>query len=202
MENKRKILADLGELAYAKKGPVKTGIWRGLRAIKYPTDLMLYAELIQQQRPDLIVECGTRFGGAALFLADVCEIIGYGHVVTVEISDEFGVLPEHPRLTALRGSSTDREIVKTIHYFAGKTAMVILDSDHSAPHVLEELRLYSGLVHVGGYIIVEDTRQEVPNGPARAIELFLKENKAFVIDRDVEKYGIHNAAGGFLRRVK
>ena len=35
--------------------------WLGVPAIKYPTDLMMYQELIVRRRPDLIVETGTRF---------------------------------------------------------------------------------------------------------------------------------------------
>ena len=56
------------------------------------------------------------------------------------------------------GSSTDAKIVEEVKKRAeGKKVLVILDSDHRKDHVLNELRAYSSLVPVGGYVIVQDT---------------------------------------------
>src|SRR6266581_1899048 len=44
--------------------------WRGHRIEKFPTDLVTYQEILADVRPKLVVECGTRFGGSALFLGD------------------------------------------------------------------------------------------------------------------------------------
>ena len=59
--------------------------WRGVPLYKFPTDLVVLQEIVCEVRPDLIVETGTYKGGSALFLADICTLIGHGRVVTVDI---------------------------------------------------------------------------------------------------------------------
>ena len=77
--------------------------------------------------------------------------------------------------------------------------MVILDSNHETSHVFEELQLYSELVPLNGYIIVEDTflnghpsHKEFGSGPYEAIDLFIRENNNFVIDKSLEKFLLSN----------
>lgn len=193
------MLKDAAQFALHRRGPAKHGQWRGVRAIRYPTDLMLYAEIIQEQKPDLIVETGTRYGGTALFLADMCRLNNHGKVISIDIDDQFGVPPEHTRLTCLRGDSASPDILEQVIEAAGKTALVILDSDHAPSHIYRELLSYAPLIHVGGYMIAEDLWSE--NGH-KAIRRFLSEHDNFVLDKDAGKYGIHAGEGGFLKRIK
>src|ERR1700759_3672953 len=39
--------------------------WQGVRTAKCPFDLWIYQEILWETRPDLIVECGTAWGGSA-----------------------------------------------------------------------------------------------------------------------------------------
>ena len=50
--------------------------WLGVTAYKCPLDMWIYQEIIFEQQPDVIVECGTCLGGSALFLASLCDLIG------------------------------------------------------------------------------------------------------------------------------
>lgn len=132
--------------------------WLGVPTWKLPLDLWIYQEIVHQVRPDLIVETGTAFGGSALYLASLCDLVRGGEVVSVDVKDE-PRRPRHERITYLAGSSTAPEIVREVHArAAGKeSVLVILDSDHTKAHVLAEMRAYGPLVPLGGYMIVEDT---------------------------------------------
>ncbi len=89
--------------------------------------------------------------------------------------------------------------------------MVILDSDHTRDHVINELRLYSGLVQQGDYLIVQDTNassylrdlhgHKLP-GPAEAVARFISEDPRFIQDRTRERLLHTMHPGGYLRRKR
>jgi cephalosporin hydroxylase len=183
--------------------------WLGVDTWKCPLDLWVYQEILHEVRPDLIVETGTAAGGSALFLASICDLLQGGQVVTIDVSKNPDA-PRHPRITYLNGSSTDPEIVAQVLRAArgAGRVLVILDSDHSKPHVLAEMRAYAGLVSPGSYLIVEDTNINghpvLPSfGPGawEAVEEFLKDDSRFVVDRKREKLLMTFNPNGYLRRV-
>jgi len=183
--------------------------WLGAQALKNPLDLWVYQEIIVEQRPDLIVETGTYRGGSALFLASLCDLVGRGEVVSIDIEPEREDYPAHPRITYLSGrSSTDPAVVDEVRARAANDPiLVILDSDHSQAHVEAELATYAPLVPVGCYLIVEDSnigqiRKDLMPGPQEAIETFLAQVDDFVVDREREKFLITFNPSGYLRRVR
>jgi cephalosporin hydroxylase len=183
--------------------------WLGVPAQKCAFDLWVYQEILDEVRPAVIVECGTANGGSALFLASICELLGHGEVITVDIAEHSG-RPSHDRITYLKGSSTAPEVVeKVTQLVAGRTPVVaILDSDHSCDHVLRELRLYAPLVSAGSYLIVEDSNVNghpvLPDfgpGPAEAVARFLAETEEFEVDRSREKFLLTFNPSGYLRKL-
>ena len=159
--------------------------------------------------PEVVVETGTYRGGSALYLASVCDLLGTGEVVSIDIEPARDDYPEHPRVTYLAGrSSTDPDVVAEVEARSkGKPILVILDSDHSQAHVEAELEAYAPLVPVGSYLIVEDSnigriRKDLMPGPLEAIETFLARTDEFEVDRDREKFLITFNPSGYLRRVK
>jgi cephalosporin hydroxylase len=186
----------------------KDTYWLGVRTQKCPLDLWIYQEILQETRPDLILETGTAHGGSALYLASVCDLLGRGEVVTVDIHPIEG-RPEHDRITYLAGSSTADEIVSELERLVKDSVevLIILDSDHSRDHVLDELRIYNRWVSPGSYLIVEDTNvnghpamPEHGPGPMEALEAFLAENDEFEIDAAREKFFLTFNPRGFLRK--
>jgi cephalosporin hydroxylase len=186
----------------------KDTYWLGVPTQKCPLDLWIYQEILYQQRPDLIIETGTAHGGSALYMACVCDQLGRGEIVTVDIYPIEG-RPAHERITYLTGSSTAREVVAAVERLAEgrERVMVILDSDHARNHVLEELRIYGRLVTPGSYLVVEDTNvnghpvfPEHGPGPLEALETFLAETEEFDTDMAREKFFLSFNPRGFLRR--
>ena len=183
--------------------------WLGAQALKNPLDLWVYQEIMAETRPELVVETGTYRGGSAFYLASVCDLLGAGEVVSIDVEPVREDYPEHPRITYLGGrSSTAPEVVATVRErAAGKRVLVVLDSDHSQAHVEAELEAYAPLVPVGCYVIVEDSnigriRTDLMPGPLQAIEAFLARNDAFEIDREREKFLITFNPSGYLRRAR
>ena len=199
--------------------------WMGRPIIQFPQDMIAMQEIIWEVKPDLIVETGIAHGGSLIYYASLLELLGgTGHVlgIDIDIREHNRVeIEKHPmfkRITMFEGSSIAAQTVEKVLGFAGKykTIMVVLDSNHTHDHVLEELRLYSSLVTPGSYCVVFDTIvEDMPTGsfpdrpwgkgnnPKTAIWEFLKDNSDFEIDKTIQdKLLITVAPDGYLKRVK
>ncbi len=206
----RRLVARLFYRAYYEvPGSWRETRWLNFTALQTPQDLWVYQEIVAETRPDLIVETGTSRGGTTLYLATVCDALGYGRVLSIDVqhSDQ---LPRHPRIEYLTGSSTDPWVVDEVRTRLGEHGrlMAVLDSDHSRDHVLAELRAYGPLISEGCYLVVADTNinghPAVPHwgpGPMEALEAFLDEGAPFSPDRSREKFLVTFSPRGFLRRV-
>jgi len=186
--------------------------WLGVETLQNPMDAWVTQEIIQEVKPDFIVEAGTYKGGSALLWAMVLkEVNPRGRVITIDIEDKVTGAKRQPiwseRIDFLVGSSTDPEIVAEVkRRVAGGRVLMILDSLHTRDHVQAELELYSPIVNRGSYIIVQDTGIWKP-APMKfwgseGVRRFLAENDAFVIDRKRERFIITNNPHGYLKRVR
>ena len=162
-------------------------VWKGLRVVKYPMDMISYAEIIFKHKPDVLIECGTKFGGSATFFADVMESVGNGRVITIDKGTcKFSF---HPRIIQLQGSSTSKRILEQVKLMlSNASVMVSLDSDHHRVNVKRELHYYSKLVTKGQYLVVEDCFPPQANWANEAVDWFLTKNGNFKIVLVEEKY--------------
>jgi cephalosporin hydroxylase len=163
-------------------------------AMKGLEDLRRYQRVIQATQPDLIIQTGTAVGGSAMWFAYNWFAYDGPHVITIDVNGD-QIDPrvlESDWITTLIGSSTAEHIVNSVKSLASMCdrVMVILDSDHSGPHVRDEIRLYGPLVTEGCYLVVEDGVYDfAPDspfnpGPFDAIEACLAGNDGW--ERDVE----------------
>ena len=212
----------------------------GLTAIQFPNDVWALQEIIWKTKPDLIIETGVAHGGSLIFSASMLAILDLSEKLQKkEIYDPkeskkmvLGIdieirkhnkqkILDHPfsnYIELIEGSSTDKELFQKVLKIAKSynNVLVILDSNHSHDHVLEELKLYSQLINIGSYCIVLDTIiEDMPknffndrpwdkgNNPKTAVYEFLKNNSCFEIDNQIcNKLLITVAPDGFLKRKK
>jgi cephalosporin hydroxylase len=198
--------------------------WLGLPIIQFPQDILAVQEIAWRVRPDVIIETGIARGGSLILSASLLELLGGdGRVIGIDIdirAPNRRAIESHPlarRITMIEGSSTDAAVVEHVRRLVSGASrvLVLLDSNHTHEHVLQELRLYSPLVTPGSYVIVFDTIIEsMPvdafperpwgrgDNPATAVQAFLAENDRFVVDEDIDrKLLISVSPGGYLQCV-
>ncbi len=198
--------------------------WMGRPIIQLPQDIMAMQEVIFKVKPELIIETGVAHGGSLIFYASMLELLGKGRVLGIDIdirAHNRAEIEDHPmskRIDLIQGSSIDKGIVHDVHQAAkGKgPVLLVLDSNHTHEHVLEELRAYGPLVTKDSYAVVFDTAiEELPkeaivdrpwgpgNSPMTAVHAYLKECDRFDIDTAIDaKLLISVAPQGYLRCVK
>jgi cephalosporin hydroxylase len=182
--------------------------WLGRPIIQYPADIMALQEVIWRVRPERIVETGIAHGGSLIFSASMLHLLnGSGRVIGVDVDirpHNRAAIEEHPlahRITMIQGSSVDAAVAAQVASQCKEAGpvLVVLDSSHTHEHVLRELELYSPLVTKGSYLIVLDTViEDMPpdsfpdrpwgpgNNPKTAVREFLKGNRRFVRDEEIE----------------
>jgi cephalosporin hydroxylase len=195
--------------------------WFGRPILQLPQDVMALQEIVFAVRPQLVVETGVAHGGSLVFFASLLELLGEGRVVGIDVE-----IREHNRreieahalarrIDLVQGSSADDATFEAVraHAHGCERVLVVLDSDHTEAHVLQELRLYSRLVTPGSYLVVCDTIIEdlgpgacpgrpwgPGNSPKSAVAKFLAEDDRFEVDLRIEhKLLLTNSPGGYLR---
>ena len=188
--------------------------WLGILTEQNPNDVWITQEIIVETRPDFIIETGTLCGGSAAVWATILEQVNpEGRVITIDIMDQAQEARKLPivqkHVEFLHGSSTAAHIINEVKSrVEGKKVLVILDSDHSKQHVLNELAAYAPLVTIGSYLIVQDTNvnchpvaRSFGPGPMEAIQEFLAANHDFIADRERERLMFTMHPKGYLRRI-
>lgn len=225
--------------------------WLGRPIIQVPQDVYAIQELIWACRPDLVIETGIAHGGSLvlsasiLALLDYCDAVEAGvaldpiasrrKVVGIDIDirpHNRAAIEAHPmrhKIRTIQGSSIAPEVAAQVAAEAEgyERVMVMLDSNHTHAHVLDELELYAPYVSKGSYCIVWDSGvEDLPadmcadrpwgkgDNPKTAIWEYMKRldgegrtardgaRLRFDYDRTIEhKIMITASPDGFLKRV-
>lgn len=224
--------------------------WFGRPIIQIPQDIYAVQQMVWDTRPDLIIECGIAHGGsivlaaslmAQLDMLDAMELASSKtefvvkkkrHVIGIDID-----IREHNRLameahqlrnywTLIEGSSVGSKVIDSVKNLSMSynRVMVLLDSNHTHDHVLQELKAYAPLVSKDCYLVVwdsglEDLSDEANklveevrpwgkgNNPKTAMLEYLesieKSDMSFEDNKELRaKIGISAASDAFLLRKK
>jgi cephalosporin hydroxylase len=202
--------------------------WLGRPIIQYPQDIIAVQEIIWQVKPDLVIETGIAHGGSLILSASLLTLLEtFGEIeqglvvgIDVDIRQHNRIeIEKHPlgkKIKMIEGSSISKSVVSSLTEIANskKRILVLLDSNHTHEHVLEELKLYAPLVSKGSYLVVFDTIiEDLPNeliidrpwskgnNPKTAVWEFLKTNNDFEMDTEiVNKLLITVAPDGYLKK--
>jgi cephalosporin hydroxylase len=184
--------------------------WLGRPIRQNVLDLWTIQETLVELKPSLLIECGTQRGGSALFYATLFDLMGAGHIISMDVQKLHD--HTHPRVTFLIGSSVSPDIIEYVRAAVARTegpVMVILDSDHSKGHVAKELEAYHRFVTPGSFLLVQDgvvdllrLLKDYRPGPLPATLDFARRHPEFQIDqKKSNRFLVTHHPQGWLRRL-
>ena len=177
--------------------------WLGRPIVQLPEDMIRIQEVIYRIKPDVIIETGVAHGGSLIYYATLCKAFEKGRVVGIDIEirpHNRNAIEGHELssyITLVEGSSTSPEVLDQVRSLIkpGESVLVILDSNHTRQHVLDEMRSYCDLVTKGSYLVATDgimkDFNDVPRGnpewiwdnPNRAAQEFAAETPQFLLEQ-------------------
>jgi cephalosporin hydroxylase len=191
--------------------------YKDVPTYKSPFDLALYQLLLWEQKPRTLFEIGSKWGGSALWFADVLKNYGIDysiHSIDIEQLDR----PEIPRVTFYRGDGRNLSATFPLEFLQRmpRPIMVIEDADHRPATTLSVLRFFDNWLKPGEYIVIEDgivddlfkdssVMAALDGGPRPAITEFLRDRgSGYEIDTRLCDYFGANLTwnvNGYLRRL-
>ena len=183
--------------------------YRGVLAQKCPFDYVSYQMIINEVKPDLIIEIGTNYGGGSLYMADLLELLGNGMVHTVDIEDRVGEeVRSHPRIKRFLDGWQGYDMKEIEGY---ETILVVEDGSHTYEDTIGAMKKFAPVVSLDSYLIVEDgivsklgVKHAFNGGPLKAIREFLNSTSNFKNDTTYSDLFGKNATfnvNGFLKRI-
>lgn len=185
-------------------------LYRGVKHMKCPFDYVIYQMILNEIKPDLVIEIGTNNGGSTLYMADVMDKIGVGEVHTIDIVDlvKDNLVKIHPRIKRFFGGYENYDLNLTSGF---EKIIVIDDGSHKYEDVINCLNKFKNIPSKNSYFIVEDGilndlgYTNYNGGPLKAIEEFLNLNLNYKIDRKwCDLFG-KNATfnvNGYLKKIE
>jgi len=184
--------------------------YKGIACLKCPFDYVIYQMIIEEVKPDLIIEIGTNNGGSTLYLADLLELQGKGVIHSIDITDECeSIVKKHSRIQLFHEGWQKYD---TSNLDGIDKILVIEDSSHEYSNTLGSISKFANFVTLNSYLIVEDgiitdlgREKEFNGGPVRAINEFLTNNSNYEPSKKWENFFGESATfntKGYLKRIK
>ena len=187
--------------------------YKGVPLQKNPFDHALYPMLIWELKPRTIIEIGSKEGGSALWMGDLCDAFGLDcQIHSIDIVKVATV--KHRRVTFHEGDGRNLGGLLTEKLLKKwpRPWLVIEDADHSFETSMAALDFFEDKLELQDMMVVEDgiisdlsPMPEGGSGPHRALRKFLQRNYAEWEIRsewcDFFGYNFTWCTNGFLRRT-
>lgn len=189
--------------------------YRGRLFAKSPLDIALYLRLIEQLRPQTVIEIGAKRGGSALWFADMLTAFGINsRVISVDRQPPTDLKDERISFFTCDAATLENALAPEMLATLPRPWLISEDSAHTYQVCLAVLRFFDKYLKDGEYIVIEDgIVSDLPgkvyrgykDGPNRAVAEFLSERAGkYVIDADLCDHFGYNATynpNGWLRRT-
>ena len=134
--------------------------WKEQTIYKTTFDLTIYSMLLQEVRPEVIIELGSGSGGSAIWLADTAAAIGLDtHIYSFDINKP---LIKHDKVTFIEEDLTKiNQKNKPAYWELFKGKKIIIEDAHV--NIKEVLNLFDTILRKNDYLIIEDSniKQEI-----------------------------------------
>ncbi len=151
--------------------------WREYDLYKTANDLVIYSMLLNELRPEIIIELGSGNGGSAVWMADICKSLGLDfHIFSYDIKKPNFKYNDITFIEFDINTLDDDEGFPLLHSLNNKRILVIEDAH---VNVLSVLYTVNKFLTSGDYLIVEDSTEK-----QKHIEEFIKkEPRRFMLDQ-------------------
>jgi cephalosporin hydroxylase len=161
--------------------------YKGIKAIRCPFDYVIYQMIINEVKPDLVIEIGTNIGGGSLYIADLLDMNGKGVLHTIDILDMVNPkVKEHNRIKFFTKGWEDYDLELAKGFNA---VLIIEDASHLYKDSIGILNKFHKIVSIDSYFIVEDgiinelgLVKNYEGGPLKAIREFLPSHAEYIVD--------------------
>ena len=162
--------------------------------LKSPIDMALYLLALQELKPKVIFEIGSRYGGSALWLSDMAKVFGLDvKVFSIDIDVPKMDEKHQSSVTFLEGDCRELGLIlgKSFLDSLPRPFLVIEDSSHQYEDVLKVMDFWKSHLKQGELLVIEDgvlnclgLSDEFKGGPNRAVKEFFQSNPdTFEINR-------------------
>ena len=169
--------------------------YRGVPMLKCPFDIALYTRLIWDLKPKTLLEFGSKFGGSALWFADILATFGLNDTILRSYDIRPVTAFKDPRIEFLEIDVSrpqdflDAEALDALP----RPILVVEDSSHQYAHLRTLLNFLHPHLRKGDYLVIEDgiltqlgMAERYEGGPLRAIREFLElHGSHYEIDREL-----------------
>ena len=128
--------------------------WKGIPLFKTTFDLSIYSMILQEVKPEVIVELGSGLGSSAIWLADTAAALGLDtHVYSFDLKKP---LLNHKRVTFVEYDLNETDKLSKLPCWKNFTGKKIIIEDAHV-NLKNILNLFDTILKKDDYLIIEDS---------------------------------------------